>query len=333
MNRRAFVAWCALAACRRAPATPVQARRPRPPAPTPPTVPPEIPVEIRTSQTWRRALAVAGDRVVLRTSASLEVWDTGLRPVATIRDTYCAACVLADGRVAAIAAGALHVIDRDGNVEAHAHHLLTCGRDTWIAPAPGGVYLGPARDVVLVFDLANATFTRHPLDAIDPTAHLASLADGRLVAIGLHHLWLMPIGRAHTELAVPDAIVHFAAVADVAWMAVVAPGARDARVVVTMPLAAPTGGLRIDVAPARVWDLAAAPAGVALLLDDDRARTLVMLDPRGRERWRVELAPRADLETYVAVADHRVIVQRGDGGLDTWDVESGAHVAHATRGA
>jgi hypothetical protein len=90
----------------------------------------------------------------------------------------------------------------------------------------------------------------------------------------------------------------------------------------------------VDFAPGRITHLASGGGAIAALVFtmraiDDLRWTVVVIDERGRERWRADVPAAfnpggsALTQAFVAISDHRVVLSRFDDELFAWDAATG----------
>lgn len=290
----------------------------------------------------RSVLEFFGDTLAQRTRDGIAVWDMlAMRRLAEHPIHPRSFCFTRTGMVAAFDViedrCVVHLIGRNGTRTLQGPQFAGPGV---IFPAADTGFYVLGMQAVVVLEEVNGRVEQAALlelpDGSKTRPHLVySLGDGRLViADGLHILARGAPPQSYGQKRRP---MHAAPMpGDRCWLSYEGADERVdalALVAITDP-AAPAA--QVAFPREHVLHLASSPAGdlAVLLYSLDAAPTyverwaVVVLDPSGRERWRVEVprshaGPQLTTTGFVAISEQRVVLRGPRDALLAWDATSG----------
>ncbi len=361
MNRRTFFLALGATACG---GRKVVERRPRKPTPRPaePSGEAAQVANFYEAQTYRSPLAFRGDLLVQSAGNELWTWDT-----TTMKrlDGYVVPhrhfCVVQDGTLVVFALPpdsshcVFHRIDARGIRETIPGPVFGSYNRYWThvlsASSSDEVHVTRDEEILLFQRVQGRMEATAKISIPSPGSsirgQLFSLGDGRLVfpGDGLH---VLQAGKPALTYKMPERRpLHLvAATGERLWYSY--PSTKQfqaANVLALARLETPTvDEHRVDFAPGRIVHLASSGRAVAALVftmregkspvEPDLRWAVVVIDQDGTERWRAEvpasfIVDRFELNRvgFLAMSDHRVVLQGEKRALLAWDAASGAVIS------
>lgn len=344
MKRRRFLGALLLAACNH-PSSPLAPRRHG--IRRPPNEPIVDDFAAARTNMEPSPFATQGERLVDRRERELWFWDARtLRDENVLSYGYQASCILQDGSVVALRRTEsddyeVHRISPVFAVEVS--RIDGAGRSSRVLAA------GVAGECLLTTAASEVARYRFDDRVMNLVGHvgtsfsapslrqLTSLLDGRVMAADGEGVVIAGPGPVTKRLRLDGRTPsHLArAAADRVWISHGAPTARP-RAISLCRLGDPLViEAHLDFAPARVVHMAAAEQGsLAVLLDATTAAGgqwfVVLVDARGAELWRVDLAATGTAGLYdrafVALTTTRLVLARDADPLRAWDVARGTEL-------